>query len=101
MRFAIRLRLGIAVAFLLVMVPMTIGIVGYFYWTNSVLMLQTAQEAMDRTTRSVVSDVQNLITPVSRIVAATTVLAQVDRGSLHKPNGLRFFYEQIQELPQL
>lgn len=100
-RFRIHLRIGIAWAFTLVMVPLTLGMVGYLYKNNAELARQTANRSMVKASEDIVASVDNLLGPVARVVEASSVLARIDRGALRRVDGMRYFFDQIKQLPQI
>ncbi|MBI5120099.1 MAG: adenylate/guanylate cyclase domain-containing protein [Rhodospirillales bacterium] len=97
----IHLRIGIAAAFASVMIPLTLGMVGYLYHNNANLALETATQSMTKASEAIVQDVDNLLNPAARVVEAASVLMRIDRGALRRPDGLRYFYEQMEKLPQI
>lgn len=97
----IRLRVGIATAYLLVMVPLTLGIIGYLYVSNARLILSTAEEEMYRATQAIIRDVQGLIQPVVHLVATTAEVVRHDLGNLRTIDGMAYFHRQVESLPQV
>ncbi|ABK45043.1 adenylate/guanylate cyclase [Magnetococcus marinus MC-1] len=97
----VELRIGISLAFGLVMALLTVSLVGYLYWDNSKLILETASKTMARATLQVDRDVQGLLAPVERVVQATAELARVDTGSLQTVQGLGYLQRQLVSLPQV
>ncbi|MBL4720886.1 MAG: hypothetical protein JKY20_07120 [Alphaproteobacteria bacterium] len=97
----IRFRVGIALAFILAMAPLTLGMVGYLYWSNSKLIVQSTANTMQRVSAGVSRDVQNLILPAARLLQSTAEIVRTDHGSLQRVQGLEFFYRQIKDLPQI
>ncbi|CAA6605960.1 Adenylate/guanylate cyclase [Rhodospirillaceae bacterium LM-1] len=100
-RLQIRLRIGIAAAFALVMIPLTVSMVGYLYRNNATLALETANHSMAQASQAIAADVDHLLNPVARVVEASSVLARIDRGALRRVEGMRYFYEQMEKLPQV
>jgi len=64
----IRLQPGVATAFILLVIPLIGALVGYAYRTNADLALSQATRDMDRVTGDIVEEVQNLLSPVARVV---------------------------------
>ena len=70
------------------MVPSTLGMVGYLYWSNTKLIVASTADIMQRSTAVISRDVQSLISPVARVVQATSELVRSDNGSLQTVQGL-------------
>jgi len=100
-RFRIHLRIGIAGAFAIVVIPLTLGMVGYLYTNNADLARQTANRSMVKASEDIASNVGNLLSPVARVVEASSVVARIDRGALRRPDGMRYFLDQMEKLPQI
>lgn len=83
------------------MVPLTLTMVGYLYWSNAKLIVQRTAEIMQRSTAVISRDVQSLISPVERLLQSTMEIVRNDRGSLQRVQGLSYFYRQINPLPQV
>ncbi|MDO8608542.1 MAG: adenylate/guanylate cyclase domain-containing protein [Phaeospirillum sp.] len=88
-------------AFILLVVPLIGALVGYVYRTNADLALNQATSDMDRVTRDIVDEVQNLLSPAARVVEGIAVQARMDQGALRRNDGLRYFFDQVENLPQL
>jgi len=97
----VRLRVGIAAAFFIVMVPLTIAMVGYLYQSNAKLIVESSAEIMRRSTAVVSRDVQGLIAPIAGLVQSTAEIVRADSSALQRVQGLGFFYRQLNALPQL
>jgi adenylate cyclase len=100
-RFRIHLRIGIAWAFAMVMIPLTLGMVGYLYQNNANLARQTANRSMVKASEDIAANVGTLLSPVARVVEASSVLVRIDRGALRRPDGMRYFLDQMEKLPQI
>lgn len=88
-------------AFILLVVPLIGALVGYVYRTNADLALSQASNDMERVTRDIVDEVQNLLSPAARLVEGIAVQARMDQGALRRNDGLRYFFDQVENLPQL
>ena len=97
----IRLRPGVATAFILLVIPLIGALVGYAYRTNADLASSQATSDMDRVTGDIVEEVQNLLSPVARVVDGLAVQARMDQGALRRTDGLHYFFDQVETLPQL
>nr|CRH07286.1 Putative adenylate/guanylate cyclase [Candidatus Magnetococcus massalia] len=97
----INLRVGIAFAFGMVMITLTVALIGYLYWNNTKLMVSTISEIMQRSSKTISRDVQGLIAPVSQLVSASTELVKNDQGFLQTVQGLGYFHRQLKSLPQV
>lgn len=97
----IRLRPGVATAFILLVVPLIGILVGYVYRTSADLALAQASRDMVRITDDIVDDVESLLNPVARVVESIAVQARLNQGQLRRMDGLRYFLDQVENLPQL
>ena len=96
-----RLRVGIAVVFLLVMLPLTSGMVGILYRQNSELAYDMAEAAMDRATDDVVAAVQALLGPIARAVDMTVAYGKAQGEDLRQPQAMRPLVEVLDQVPDL
>lgn len=97
----IRLRVGIAVMFLLIMVPLTTGMVGALYQQNSQLAYDMAETAMDRATIDVVDNVRGMMGPIARAIDVTVAFGKAQREGLRNPDALRPLMETLEQMPNL
>ena len=97
----IRLRPGVAAAFILLVVPLIGGLVGYVYRTNADLALAQATRDMARVSVDIGDEVQSLLSPAARVVEGIAVQARMDQLALRHRDGLRYFVDQLDNLPQL
>lgn len=97
----IRLRVGIAVMFLLIMLPLTAGMVGTLYRQNSRLAYDMAEAAMDRATRDIVDNVRGMLGPIARAVDVTVAFGKAQRQGLRRPDSLRPLMESLEQMPAL
>ncbi|WP_431855570.1 cache domain-containing protein [Azospirillum sp.] len=96
-----RLRVGIAVVFLAVMLPLTAGMVGILYRQNSQLAFDMAESAMDRATEDVVAAVQALLDPIARAVDMTVAYGKAQGEDLRQPQAMRPLVEILDQVPAL
>jgi adenylate cyclase len=99
--FRIRLRVGIAVMFLSVMLPLTALMTGILYRQNSQLAVQQAEAAMDSTTRDVVAGVGAVLGPMGRLVDLSVAFGKTGRDSLRRLDSLRPLVESLDHFPDL
>jgi adenylate cyclase len=97
----IRLRVGIAVSYVLIMLPLMLGLVTFLYLSVADLMRDTALREMERTTESVRVDLQTLMKPVAQFVEASAELFRSDPSHLRDINELGYYYRRLQSLPQV
>jgi adenylate cyclase len=97
----ILLRVGISVAFILVIVPVVGVTVGYLYRSTTDLTLDLGAHSMDKATQDIVDDVDTLLNPAVRLVDAAAYLAKFDHDKIRDLDGLHYMFEQIAALPQL
>jgi len=91
----------VATAFILLVVPLISGLIAYAYHTNAELALAQASRDMDRVTRDIVEEVDSLLSPAARVVESVAVQARMDQNALRRTAGLRYFHDQVANLPQL
>ncbi len=97
----IRLRPGVSTAFILLVVPLIGILVSYVYRTSADLALAQADRDMARITRDITDDVESLLNPVARVVESIAVQARLNQSQLRQMDGLRYFLDQVENLPQL
>jgi len=99
--YRIRLRVGIALAFLLTTVPLIGVMLTYLYLENSRSALEVASQSIERTTQDIIEDLHGLVSPVARVAEATAMFGRIDRYGLRRIESLRYFSDAIAALPQL
>lgn len=97
----IRLQIGIAAAFSLAIVPLMGAIIGYLYYTNTELALNTAAKSMEQSSQDISESVGTMMASVTRIVDANATLVKADPEGPRQAEGLHFMYKQIEKLPQV
>ncbi|MBI3445735.1 MAG: HAMP domain-containing protein [Magnetospirillum sp.] len=97
----IRLRVGISVIFLCVMLPLTGAMTVVLYRQNSHLANDLAQSAMDGTTRDVVSGVRNLLGPMARVVNLSAAFGKAEGENLRRVESLRPLIETLEAFPDI
>lgn len=97
----VRPRIGIAVAFLITMLPLTTAMVGLIYRQNSTLALEMAGKAMDGASQDVVARVRSLLGPMRRLVNLSVAFGKADRGGLRSPDTLRLLVEELDEFTEI
>ncbi|CAA7619299.1 Adenylate cyclase 1 protein [Magnetospirillum sp. LM-5] len=96
----VRLRIGIAVTFLIVVVPLTVAMVGFLYRQNAMLARQMAVQAMQLAEREVKITVTALFGNLAAAVQMSAAAGQAAQDGLHRPESLRPLFEQLQRIPQ-
>ncbi len=97
----IRLRIGIAVIFLCIMLPLTALMTAVLYRQNSVLAHNLAQSAMENATRDVVVGVRNLLGPMARVVDLSAAFGRVERENLRRVDSLRPLIDTLEAFPDI
>ena len=97
----VRLRVGIAVMFLSVMLPLTGLMTGILYRQNSQLAVQLAESAMEGASSDVVAGVRSLLGPMARVVELSADFGKEERGSLRRIEGLRPLVEELEKFTDL
>ncbi|NUB21784.1 HAMP domain-containing protein [Azospirillum formosense] len=99
--YRIRLRVGIALAFLLTTVPLIAVMLSYLFHENSRSALEVASQSIARTTQTVTNDLNGLVSPVARVAEAMAGFGRIDRNGLRRIESLRYFSDALATLPQL
>ena len=97
----IRLRLGIAVVFLSVMLPLTIGMTGILYLQNSRLATEQAQTAMNGATHDVVQGMRTLLGSMARVVNLSVTYGKSQGEAIRRVESMRFLVDIMESSPDL
>lgn len=97
----IRLRVGIVMIFLAVMLPLTAIMTGVLYRQNSQLATEMAETAMRRATNDTVVGVRNIFEPIARMVDLSVTFGKTQRDALRHPDAWRPLYDELEQLPNL
>lgn len=97
----VRLRVGIASAFLLTMVPLTLALIGYIYVKNTRLALEVADEAMDRTAQEVIGEVGRIITQTSTVAQVVAASGGLNADRFKSVSTLAMFHDILDSNPLL
>lgn len=100
-RIRVRLRVGIAVAFLCVVVPLTVAMVGILYSQNVRLANDMAEQAMMMAGREVAVRVGGLMGELANAVEISASFGRARQEDLQKPETLRPMLEELQRLPSV
>ncbi len=99
--FRVRLRVGIAVMFLSVMLPLTGLMTAVLYRQNSQLAVQLAETAMSSATNDVVAGVRSLLGPMARVVDLSVAFGKAEGESLRRLDGLRPLVDELDKFTDL
>jgi adenylate cyclase len=97
----IQLRIGIAVVFLCVMLPLTGMMTALLYRQNSLLAHNLAESAMESTTRDVVVGVRNLLGPMARVVSLSVAFGKAEQEKLRRFESLHPLVDTLDAFPDL
>lgn len=97
----IRLKVGIVVIFLMVMLPLTAIMTGILYRQNSHLATDMAEAAMQRATADTLSGVRNIFEPIARMVDLSVTFGKAQREALRHPEAWRPLFDELEQLPNL
>ncbi len=95
----IRLRIGIAMMFLAVVVPLTVAMVAVLFHQNARLARDMADQAMDMAGREAVGEVQGLVNDFSNAVELTAAFTRAQPDTLRLPDSMRPLLEELERLP--
>ena len=93
-----RLRPGITLAFLVLVVPLNVGMIAFNYRQNVALAIEMAEAAMARVTQEVTGEVGSLLRPVGQAVEALAALAELDRHGLRHPDSQHQVFKALLRL---
>lgn len=98
-RIRIRLRVGITVIFLLIVVPLSVAMIGFIYSRNAALARQMAEQSMELSARQVNTKVSAALDGMAQAVDMAVAFGKSQQGELRRPELLRPMMEQLQQLP--
>lgn len=97
----IRLRIGIAVMFLGIMLPLTGMMTAVLYQQNSRLAIEMGKASMDSASQGVVSAVRLLLGQIARVVDTSVAFGLAERTTLRNVETLRPLLEQMEQIPDI
>lgn len=98
-RLSFPFRISIALAFALITVPLLLVVIGTLYLRNVNLAREFATELIDRASADISAHVEGLLTPLVRVVDATTALARIDPDKLRNPETFQYLLTVLQSTP--
>jgi adenylate cyclase len=100
-RLRVPFRISVSVAFVLITMPLILGIIGILYLRNAQLARDLATEIMNRATTAVMDHTEGLLSPMARVVEATASLAKIDPELLRRPEAFQYDLKVLQSTPQV
>ncbi len=97
----VRLKVGIVVIFLMVMLPLTAIMTGVLYRQNSHLATDMAEAAMQRATTDTLVGVRNIFEPIARMVDLSVTFGKAQRDGLRHPEAWRPLFDELEQLPNI
>lgn len=98
-RVRIRLRVGITVMFLLIVVPLSAAMIGFIYRSNATLARQVAEQSMELATNQITFKVSNVMDGMARALDMAVAFGKSQQSELRRPEALRPMLEQLQQMP--
>ncbi|KAF0221636.1 MAG: adenylate [Rhodospirillaceae bacterium] len=98
-RVRIRLRVGITVMFLLIVVPLSAAMIGFIYRSNTALARQVAEQSMELAVNQVTFKVRNVMDGMARALDMAVAFGKSQQSELRRPEALRPMLEQLQQMP--
>ncbi len=98
-RIRIRLRVGIAVLFLAVVVPLTVVMITLLFRQNVRLAQNTAGQVMELAAREATLAVTGLVGDLSNAVELSAAFAHAQQEALRRPETLRPLLEELARMP--
>jgi adenylate cyclase len=99
-RVRIRLRVGIAAMFLLIVVPLAAAMIGFLYERNATLARQMAEQSMTLAAREVTVKVGAMMGAMAHAVDNAVAFGKAQRAELRRPETLRPLLEQLERLDE-
>lgn len=96
----IKLRIGIAVMFLLVIVPLTVVMISVLYSQNSELARAMARQLMQSSGEEVVASVTGMIGNMSKALNMSVSFGQAQKQTLRQHESMRPMLELMEGLPE-
>lgn len=96
----IRLRMGIAVMFLAIVLPLTVVMIAVLFQQNARLARQMAEQSMEMAGREVATAVNGLIGDLSNAVELSVAFGRAQQEALRRPESLRPLLEELERLPE-
>lgn len=96
---SIKLRVGIAMVFLAVVVPLTVVMIGLLFRQNARLSQQMATQVMDLAAREATTAVTGLVGDLSNAVELSVAFGRAQQEALRRPETLRPFLDELSRMP--
>jgi len=93
-------RASVSGVFILITIPLVLAIIGILYFRNAQLARDLAADAMARAAADVEDHIDELLSPLARVVEATATLGRIDRGALRRVDGFQYFLTVLESTPQ-
>jgi adenylate cyclase len=100
-RGKIKIRIGFAYSFIVVMLPLITSLVYFNYQQNEKIALQMANASMAMVAEGVTDKTASLLTPVHQAVASLASLARLDRNHLRSDDSIKAVFETLRRLPDV
>lgn len=98
-RIRIRLRVGIAMMFLAVVVPLTVIMIAVLFQQNVRLAQNTAGQVMELAAREVTLAVTGMVGDLSNAVELSVTFARAQQETLRRPETLRPLLDELERMP--
>ena len=99
LKYRIRLQMGIAAVFLLVMLPLTALMTAVLYRQNVRLTVDLAQTEMDKASTETVANVRGLLGPVASTVELWTTIGKATQLRLRQAEVAKVLLKALYQLP--
>lgn len=96
----VRLRIGIAVMFLAIVLPLTIAMISVLYTQNASLARAMATDAMAMSGRQAATTIYERLQKLSSAVEMSVAFGRAQQDGLRKVETLRPLMEQLERLPE-
>lgn len=98
-RIRIRLRVGIAMVFLAVVVPLTVIMITLLFQQNARLSRQMADQVMELAAREATVAVTGLVSDLSNAVELSVAFGRAQQEALRRPETLRPLLDELERMP--
>lgn len=95
-----RLRVGIAMMFLAVVVPLTVSMIALLFQQNTRLAREMADQTMELAAREATVAVTGLINNLSAAVELSVAFGRAQQDALRRPETLRPLMDELERLPE-
>ncbi|HLO78628.1 MAG TPA: adenylate/guanylate cyclase domain-containing protein [Magnetospirillum sp.] len=98
-RIRVKLRVGIAMMFLVVVVPLTVVLIGVLFQQNTRIAHQMANQVMELAAREATVAATGLIGDLSNAVELSVAFGRAQQEALRRPETMRPLLDELERMP--